>query len=76
MFHNLCISWKSSEAMNSEPTQDCKRRHCAEEVGGGKGLRKRSTNRGSTEEGADGFFQAPNQDLQPPGRGRDMGLGV
>lgn len=59
MFHNLCMSYNSSETMNLEPTQGHIRRRCTEKVVGGKGCRRRSTNRGATEEGTDTFFQLP-----------------
>lgn len=56
MFHNLCMSCNSSETMNLEPTQGHIRKHCSEKVEGGKGSRKKSTNRGVTEEGTDTFL--------------------
>lgn len=51
------MSYNSSETMDLEPTQGHIRRHFTEKVGGGKGCRRRSTNRGATEEGTDTFFQ-------------------
>lgn len=34
MFHNLCMSYNSSETVNLEPTQGLIRRHCTEKFGG------------------------------------------
>ena len=49
----------SSETMNLEPTRGHIKRHFTEKIGGGKGGRKRSTNRDGKEEGTDTFFQPP-----------------
>ena len=68
------MSCNSSETMNLEPTQGHIRRHCTEKDGGGKGYRKRSTNRLNRGKSQEFASASHHLDLQPPGR--DMGRDV